>query len=101
MRNPGGYAVIVSPDPTKANFDRMTCEELPAGTTERDTFSCFHCGRVTHVKPRMDPADLGGLCKQCMRLICPHCLGKGNCDPLEKKLERMEARDRALRSYGL
>lgn len=100
MRKAGGYAVIVSPADAVANFDRLQRREIAAGTTEIDTFSCGHCGAIVHVMPRQDPADLGGLCKQCMKLICPRCLDKG-CEPLERKLERAEARDNALRSYGL
>jgi len=72
---------------------------MRAGTFETDTFTCFHCDMVTHVKPKMDAADMGGLCKVCMKLICRHCVGKG-CDPLEEKLARAEAKERALRSYG-
>jgi hypothetical protein len=48
----------------------------------------------------MDPADMGGLCKICMKFECPKCLGKG-CTPFEKKLEIIENRERILRSYGL
>lgn len=100
MRNPGGYAVIVAPAAAVVNFDRRQRQEVPAGTTETDTYTCGHCGSVVHVLPRMDPAAIGGLCKQCMRLICPSCLDKG-CEPLERKLERAEAREQALRSYGI
>lgn len=98
MRKPGGYVTIVSPEPTALHLDGVR-QEIPAGTFESDTFSCAHCNRITHVAPRMDAADMGGLCKVCMGLVCKYCIGKG-CDPLEKKLERAEARDRALRSYG-
>lgn len=100
MRKPGGYAVIVSPTESVAQFDRLRREQLHAGANEMDTFSCGHCGGVVHVPARADPANLGGLCKQCMRLICPRCLDRG-CEPLERKLERAEERDRTLRSYGL
>lgn len=100
MHKPGGYAVIVSPTEAVATFDRLRREQLHAGTNEMDTFSCGHCGSIVHVPARTDPANLGGLCKQCMRLICPRCLDKG-CEPLERKLERAEERDRTLRSYGL
>ena len=100
MRNPGGYAVLTGPVDQRVEFDGFRCEQVSAGAQEIDTFTCFHCGRVIHVKPKMDAADLGGLCKLCMKLICPACLGNG-CSPLEKKLEQMEARGRALRSYGL
>lgn len=100
MRKPGGYAVIVTPDTAIVNFDRRGRRAVHAGTTETDTFTCGHCGSVVHVLPRQDPANIGGLCKQCMKLICPRCLDHG-CAPLEQKLERAESRDRALRSYGL
>lgn len=65
-------------------------------TTELPTFTCGHCQNVRRVQPMCDPADLGGLCKICMRVVCEFCVGKG-CDPFEKKLERQEARGRALR----
>lgn len=100
MRRPGGYATVVSPVRSVVNLDGLRCEQIPEGVFEVDTFSCSHCQRITHVMPRMDPADLGGMCKVCYKLICPFCVGKG-CDPLEKKLERSEARDRARRSYGI
>lgn len=65
---------------------------------ERSTLTCGHCNRIVIVKPKCDPADLGGLCKVCMKLICPQCYGLDRCDPFEKKLERAEARDRFRRS---
>jgi hypothetical protein len=65
-------------------------------TKERATFSCAHCSAIRHVKPFCDPADLGGLCKSCMGVICEQCLGRG-CDPLIKKIERMEAEGHARR----
>jgi len=101
MRSPHGYAVLTSPEAVTVNFDRLRCETLPSGVHEVDTFGCGHCGRVVHVKPRQRPEDLGGLCRQCMKPICPGCIPSGRCDPLEKKLEAMEKRDMALRSYGL
>lgn len=84
MRNAQGYAVLTSPD----------------GVVERDTFTCGHCQRVKHVAPKQDPADMGGLCKQCMTLICPACVERGICTPWEKQMAAMEARVDALRSYG-
>ncbi len=99
MRNPGGYGFLTQPDRSALRFDGLRCE-APAGISEIDTYTCFHCCRVTHVLPKMDPADLGGLCKICMKLICKYCVGKG-CDPLEEKLRRSEERDRTLRSYGI
>jgi hypothetical protein len=84
MLKPQGYAVLYDADGTIA---------------EMDSFSCGHCNRIVHVRPKADPAEVGGLCKCCMRLICPHCLDTGTCDPIERKLERQEARYHALRSY--
>ena len=65
---------------------------------ERDSFTCFHCQRVTWVKPRCDPADMGGLCWGCNKLICPECTNKQVCNPWEKQMEVMEARDRLYRA---
>jgi len=73
----------------------------PGGTREHDTFTCAHCQRIVHVRPRADPASCGGLCKLCMGLVCPRCNARTRCDPWEKKMERAEARDRFLRSAGL
>lgn len=81
MLKPGGYSVITSPD----------------GVKEWDTFTCFHCNSKVNVPLKADPSEMGGLCKNCMKLICPKCLDKG-CYPFEKKLERAENRDRFLRS---
>ena len=81
MRNPGGYAVL---------------ENMWGRKKECDTFSCAHCNRVVHVKPKCDPAELGGHCYICDKMICPSCVATGKCDPLEEKLARMEA----VKSYG-
>lgn len=88
MRQPQGYTIIVGPQPT----------------VEMDTFTCAHCGVVQFVKPFTRAEDMGGICHGCgdksrPSFICKSCVGKG-CDPLEKKIERLEARGAALRSYG-
>lgn len=102
MRNAGGYAYIINPSAAHVRLDDRSArpEVMCEGVTELDTFTCKHCSRVVHVKPKERPEDLGGLCKQCMGLICCNCLDKG-CAPFEKKLEAAEARARALRSYGV
>jgi hypothetical protein len=82
MLRPGGYACIVDPDGAVQEFD---------------TFTCAHCNHVTHVKARQRPEDIGGLCKQCMGLICAACVG-GACVPFLKRLDDMEARDRFRRA---
>lgn len=81
MRRPGGYLV----------------GHGPAGVIdEADTFTCSHCQRIVRVKPRCDPADMGGRCGVCDRLICPTCVGRG-CTPWEKRMEEMERRERLRR----
>lgn len=64
---------------------------------EKATFTCAHCQGVKRVEPFCDPADLGGLCKTCMGVICdkPECHER--CDPILKKIERDEAAGRARR----
>lgn len=99
MRNPGGYGQVISPQSGFVWFDpdRKEIEHIKEGLFEVDTFTCGHCGRVSRVKPKMDAADCGGLCKGCMRLVCKYCVGK-KCDVLEKKLERAEKRERLWRA---
>ncbi|MDP2410348.1 MAG: hypothetical protein Q8M26_08685 [Pseudolabrys sp.] len=86
MRSPGG--VIITTDPA-----------LPS-PVERDTFTCGHCNGIVMVQPKQRPEDIGGMCKQCMKLTCPRCTGSGRCDPFMEKLKRVEARYHARRSYA-
>jgi hypothetical protein len=65
------------------------------------TYTCKHCNTVVFVAAKEDPANIGGLCKSCMGLICPNCVAQGNCDPYEEKLKRQEARYHMLRDIGL
>lgn len=83
MFRPGGYAF---------SFDAGGIRQ------EADTFTCCHCCRVVIVKPKCSPDDLGGMCRLCMKMTCPTCVGL-SCVPFEKKLEQAEARYRAQRSY--
>lgn len=85
MFKPGGYGITFDVFGTKR---------------EHDTFTCHHCNTVVKVKPGCNLDDLGGMCRNCMKMICPACVD-GPCSPFEKKLEAMEARDIALRSYGV
>jgi hypothetical protein len=82
MRKPGWY--IVTTD--------------PGGTHEQDAFRCGHCQHIVKVKPFADPASMGGRCTCCNALLCPTCVGQG-CNPLEKQIERREARDRMAREW--
>lgn len=99
MRNPGGYAVISSPDGGVVNFDRLRCEAIPKGKYEADTFTCCHCNRIIHVKAKASPDEFGSMCRNCMKMVCPAC-ANGPCVPFMKKLEIAEAREQARRSYG-
>lgn len=100
MRKPSGYGQLTGPGglPTPQTSDEGIQSLYIHG--EADSFTCAHCQHVTLVPPRMDAADMGGLCRLCMKPICKHCLGKG-CTPWEKQLEITEARYHALRSYGM
>lgn len=100
MRNPGGYATIISPDDQVVNFDKLRCEKIGAGLHETDTFSCVHCNRVVHVKPRANMDEFGSMCRNCMKMTCPAC-ANGPCIPFMKKLEMAEERDRRRREYGI
>lgn len=98
---PHGYAVITTPVSSHATLDGFQRVETREGINEFDTMACGHCNRIIHVQARQRPEDIGGLCKQCMRAICPQCVDRGHCDPFEKKLARWEAREVARRSYGV
>lgn len=80
------YIAIADPDTSKQ--------------VESDAFTCGHCNRIVPVPPYTDPASIGGRCGVCDSLICPECVAKGTCDPLEEKLARAEASYHARRSYG-
>ena len=100
MRNPGGniqmFGDLGLPQPQVPDLGNRSL--LTQG--EVDSFTCFHCQHVVMVPVKANPEDIGGFCKICTKLICKYCLRKG-CTPWEKKMEKMEARYDALRSYGL
>lgn len=83
MRNPHGYLTINEPDKP---------------LIEHDTFTCGHCNKIVIVPHKAKASDCGGFCLCCMTTICSNCEKQGSCTPFEKKLEKMEARDRMLRS---
>ncbi len=85
MRNPGGVGTIMDPD-------------VDQPVQECDSFTCGHCQYVVWVRPTANPADVGGLCKQCMALICPGCVGRMVCVTWEQMLEMQEAKGRTFRS---
>ncbi len=98
MRNPQGNATIVG------DLRRGGTTIIEGGVRhhepEIDTFTCGHCNRIVHVPARADPANIGGLCKQCMGLVCNRCYAKGSCTPWEQKMLEAEARDHWRRTIG-
>lgn len=98
---PGGYAEVIGADAGVVRLSHgqriFFCNEIG----KMDTFTCFHNNEVVHVPAKCDPAEMGGVCKICMKLICKECVAKGGCTPFEKKLEAWRARTEALRSYGM
>src|ERR1700693_4468590 len=90
MRKPGGYIAISAPD---KRYQRITVNgTLIDSEVEIDCFTCAHCNFIVAVKPFCDAADAGGLCKNCMGLICGKCVDRGICIPIEKALELDYAR---------
>jgi hypothetical protein len=85
VRRPQGYAVVVDPG---------------GKTREFDTLKCWHCQRILFVKPKQDPATMGGFCRNCMQHICGPCADKGVCAPFMKQIEESEERDRRRREVG-
>ncbi len=98
MRQPQGYAVLVTPaEPLQDGEDTGAYK-----TVEWDTFKCGHCQAIVRVEPNKPPSDMGGYCKKCDSLICQRCNFPGwTCTPWEKVMEAFEARERALRSYEI
>ena len=75
------------------------CATGPDQHVERDTITCAHCNAIQVVEP--PPAvPKSGFCRLCMKHICSRCIDKA-CLPFEKRLERIEARDRLRRAAGV
>lgn len=65
---------------------------------EHDTIACYHCQRHIPIPPGPPRDDLFGVCWSCSKFVCPPCANKRTCEPWEKQLERIEARDRLRRA---
>lgn len=73
-----------------------------SSAVEVESFACCHCGAHTWVENNSkvignvvtEKKPLAARCTCCDKLMCLACVGKG-CVPLERWLERQEAR----RSY--
>jgi len=74
----------------------------PLQTVTWDTVTCKHCQHIMHVPHKVSERDnVVGWCSACDSPICMECLKLGTCDVIEKKLVRWEAKDAAIRSYGI
>lgn len=89
-----GYTTIVDPD---------------RPTLQYDTVQCGHCDAVITLKPgcgitvylifvgfdgtrQIWQEEAGAFCRVCMRPVCLPCHEIGTCDPVERKLLRMEGK---------
>lgn len=81
-------------------YSTWTDRESGKVIQESDNFKCGHCQRIVLIPSKCNPADLGGHCRVCERLVCPQCHAKGACTPWEEEILRMEAKFEARRSYG-
>ena len=88
----------------------------PGEHIEYDTITCSHCNGVVIVKPGtaattylikdqfsgLTNEEPGAACRVCMKAVCLRCCDStGGCVVWERKMERMEARARLLRSVGV
>lgn len=79
IRDPHGYAVIVTSAGKPIEFDTLTCN---------------HCDRLLFVSH-----DTWGFCHGCNNPICQGCyegLEQTGCIPWQKRLDLEEQRDRLL-----
>jgi hypothetical protein len=77
------------------------CTDASGRETHVDVYRCGHCGLPKAVRTKSRDDDIGGFCRVCTTNVCPACMVSGRCDPFEQRIERQEARGRAMRSYGL
>ena len=68
--------------------------------TELHSSKCAHCQRYTEFPSLKVMHEHVDVCRDCMRLVCLECAGKP-CRPIEKELERQEARARMLLDMGI
>lgn len=62
-----------------------------------EKLTCAHCQKIFD-KP--GPDEDVGFCHMCFAATCLPCAKLDRCDPFERKLERMEQRDRLLKSIS-
>ena len=62
-----------------------------------ETLTCAHCSRVY---PKPQNGEPSGFCHMCFSPVCLQCGALTRCDPFERKLERIERRDRLWQQLG-
>lgn len=82
MRHPHGYSVTADVDTGRQ--------------VESDVVTCCHCQKVCEVPP--GPMTGFPWCFKCGRPTCQSLACIARCDPWERRLERMEARERFHRA---
>lgn len=91
---------------SKATEGVLEIVTLSGELTEIKTATCGHCQRIVQVKPGGDGTEAARkkdegvtVCHGCWQIICGPCHKSGRCTTILKRIEEIEARDRARRSY--
>ena len=87
------------------SFFEITDPDAKQEKTAYDCFTCAHGNEIVIIKHGNRVEDEGGdFCVRCGKLICKGCAEEMQrtlkCVPFERRLEKMESRDRFLRSIG-
>lgn len=77
----------------------LTDKESGKVTKECDAFTCARCSRIVHVKPKCNPADLGGVDHRSGRLICRTCVNAETA-LWEERVNRLEREIEQCRFSG-
>ena len=96
MKTSKGFGQVIDPDSAKVELDTRgsgPCYAQIRGNTgaarKTDVFRDPRTGQLHEV--------MGAACRVCMRAVCLPCEVVGTCTPFERRLERLEARDRSRR----
>jgi len=83
-------------------------EHMADGSVRRgETFTCAHCNSVVEFKDNRGLFKPPTMCAMEHKPLCEVCAARaekrtdGMCEVFEKKLEKIEARDRMLRAVGV
>jgi hypothetical protein len=77
-------------------------EQRADGSIRRgETYTCCHCNNVHEYVDNVGKKVVVNGCGMCQKPVCPACHKVGTCTPFEKKLDRIEARDKLFREAGI